>query len=118
MKFSLKDISKQLANSSTADLETLLSSIQKELHTHKLSDLVEYVPNLVEYVPKFVNVKLGNDLFQECESLNMSSDNPRKAASQWLSPVDEPYIYVDLNPIHHAKNIKLLPNTYNNYFIY
>ncbi len=94
MKFS-----RQLANSSTKDLEILLSNIQKELHARKLSDLVEYVPN-------FVNDDLGNELFQECESLNLSNDNPRKAASQWLSPLDEPYIYPDSNPIHHAKDIK------------
>ncbi len=75
--------------------------IQKELEFRKDT-------NFVEYVPDVLNKELGVELMRECDSLNLPN-SMRKASSQWLSPIDEPYIYTDSDPIHHAMNIKRFP---------
>ena len=40
----------------------------------------------------------------ECETLELSSKRT-KAATQWISPSEEPYIYPDSNPVHKSKDI-------------
>ncbi len=98
----LKDTVKQLSSASTKDLKNLLTAVQKELHHRELNGLLDYVPDII-------NTALAEEVYNECESLNLPVSS-RKSASQWLSPVDEPYLYADSDPIHHAKDITLLPN--------
>ncbi len=98
MQFSLKNILKQIPYASTSDLQKLLEATSKELDFKKLKHYVEYVPDVLD-------ASLGDEVMQECESMNIP-DSMRKASSQWLSPVNEPYIYPDGNPVHHAKDIK------------
>ena len=47
-------------------------------------------------------------LWAECESLTMDNTR-RKATTQWLSPVPDPYVYPDSNPVHKAKDINEFP---------
>ena len=97
----LKDIVKHLSSASTKDLENLLTAVQKELHHRHLNSLLDYIPDVID-------TTLAEAVFRECESLNLPISS-RKSASQWLSPVNEPYWFTDSEPIHRARDITRLP---------
>ncbi len=97
----LKDIVKQIPQASTSDLQKLITAAEKELEFRKLRELVEYVPDVLDD-------NLRDEVMRDCDSLNLP-DSLRKASSQWLSSMDEPYIYPDTNPVHHAIDIKQFP---------
>jgi alkylated DNA repair dioxygenase AlkB len=98
----LKEVLKQLSEASTADLENLLNGVSKELEYRKLNDLLDYHPNAIDG-------ELAKVILKDCDSLDLPASS-RKPESQWLSPVDEPYMYTDSNPVHHAKDISLFPS--------
>ena len=62
----------------------------------------------MEYIPQFCEESDIKAVLDECLSLALPEDT-RKASSQWLSPIDEPYVYSDSNPVHHAKDINKFP---------
>ena len=96
----IQEIFNYLPSASTADLNAILCAVKEELPKRKedLSDLVDFAP---DFCP---DGKLLARVWDECQSLELSP-NRNKAPTQWISPVDEPYIYSDSNPIHHAKDI-------------
>ena len=102
MTFVLKDTVKLLPSASTKDLENLLASVQKEMEYRRLNEFLDYFPGIID-------ATLAKEVYNECVSLNLP-DSHRKSESQWLSKVNKPYIYADTNPIHHAKDITLLPS--------
>ena len=69
---------------------------------NSLADLVDYVPDFCQDDALLERVKA------ECDILDLS-DSRGKAATQWLSPKSDPYIYPDTNPIHKAKDISPFP---------
>ena len=105
-----------ISSASSADLHTMLSAIQNELTKRDAGgDLSKFI----EYIPDFCRSDdLLDRVWLECESLELSSKRT-KAATQWISPSDEPYVYADNNPVHNAKDIdqfkaiKELLNTVN-----
>ncbi len=97
----LKDIVKQIPQATTSDLQKLIAAAEKELGIRKHQELVEYVPDILDD-------DLRDEVMKECDSLNLT-DSVRKASSQWLSAVYEPYIYADTNPVHRAKDINSFP---------
>ncbi len=101
MKIDLKDLFKQLPHTSTNDLQSLLAATERELELRKHKDLVKYVPDVIDS-------SLRDDVLKDCDSLNLS-DSLRKASSQWLSLSNQPYVFPDTNPVHHAKDITLFP---------
>jgi alkylated DNA repair dioxygenase AlkB len=102
MTFQLKDTVKLLPGASTQDLKSILAVVERLLEYRRLNDLLDYYPGVID-------TTLAKEVLNECESLNLP-DSRRKPESQWLSMVDKPYIYADSNPIHHAKDITLLPS--------
>ena len=89
---------------STDDLHRLLNAVKSELPVRENN-----LPELVDYIPDFCDDDVLLDaLWAECDSLNMGS-NRRKAATQWISPKPDPYVYPDSNPIHRAKDIDDFP---------
>ena len=92
---------KIIPEASDDDLQKLLAATQKEMD-------VRQKRNLVEYIPDFCSGDLVAAVMAECMTLDLP-DALRKASSQWLSCTDEPYVYADANPVHHAKNIKEFP---------
>ena len=101
MTFILKNILKLVPKASTTDLEQLIDGAKKELSSRKLADFVEYIPD-------YLDTTLGPEVFKDCESLHLS-DSTRKASSQWLSLTNEPYVYPDSTPVHHAQDIRSSP---------
>ena len=63
--------------------------------------------DLVEYIPQFCNKEEIDALMLDCESLSLPDS--RKTSSQWLSTKNVPYIYADVDPVHHAKDISKFP---------
>lgn len=98
----LKDILKLIPDASDVELQKLLKATQCEVDARKNK-------NFVDYIPSYCDEELIAAVLDECESLSLA-DNGRKAAAQWLSPVNEPYIYIDANPIHHAIDINNFPS--------
>ena len=96
----LQHILNHVSSAPTADLHAILCAIQDELPKRdgNLSNLVEYIPDFCS------DGDLLDRVWGECESLELSSKRT-KAPTQWISPSDEPYIYTDGNPLHHAKDI-------------
>ncbi len=101
MKIDLKELFKKLPHTTTRDLQSLLAATEWEPQLRKQNDLVEYVPDIIDS-------SLRDDVLKDCDSLKLS-DSLRKASSQWLSVSNQPYIYADANPVHHAKDITLFP---------
>ena len=89
---------------STDDLHRVMNTIKGELAVRgeNLAELVEYIPDFCQDNTLLEQVQM------ECDSLELSSSR-RKAATQWLSPKEDPYIYPDTNPIHRAKDISNFP---------
>ena len=113
--FNLEQILDDIPSASTDDLKHLQHDLQHILEQIKLEtskrnlDLKDYI----EYIPNFCSddVVLGA-VWDECNKLGLPSIS-RKAESQWLSPINEPYIYNDTNPIHNAKDIGQFPAIQN-----
>ena len=89
---------------STDDLHRLMNAIKCELpvRENNLSGLVDYIPDFCG------DEVLMETLWAECESLTMANTR-RKATTQWLSPIPDPYVYPDSNPVHKAKDIGEFP---------
>ena len=100
--FNLKDVLKLIPKASDVELQKLLKTTQNEIDARKRK-------NLVDYIPSFCDEDLIAAVLGDCESLALANSE-RKAPAQWLSPVNEPYVYVDANPIHHAKDINSYPS--------
>lgn len=90
-----------IQTASDKELQDIMDAAQAELDHRRLRNFVGYVPN-------YITDELAANLIKDGESLDLPI-NPRKHSSQWLSPVNEPYIFNDTNPIHHAKNITEFP---------
>ena len=101
MTVKLTNILKHIPDASTDDLKKILDAASKELEFRELKDYIEFFPDLIDD-------ELAYEVMQECKGLNLP-DNVRKASSQWLSPVNKPYIFIDTDPIHHAIDIANLP---------
>lgn len=89
---------------STDDLHQLMNAIKCELpvRENKLDELVDYIPDFCS------DTALLDEVLKECESLNLC-DSRKKAATQWLSPTGDPYIYPDTVPVHKARDISTFP---------
>ena len=97
----LQQILNHLPSASNADLHTILCAVQDEIPKREGN-----LPQMLEYVRDFCPDRdLLKRVWDECQSLELSTIRS-KAATQWISPRDEPYIYSDSNPIHHAKDIE------------
>lgn len=100
----ITDLLDNVHNISTDDLHRLMNAIKSELPVRENN-----LPDLVDYIPDFCDDGvLLEALWAECESLEMGNSR-RKASSQWISPIPEPYVYPDSNPIHNAKDIEQFP---------
>jgi alkylated DNA repair dioxygenase AlkB len=97
----LTDILKILPRTPLIELQKLHEAIESEIKHRESLDLVDYIPDFCEQQ----DIKAVLD---ECLSMGLPSDT-RKASSQWLSPINEPYVYSDSNPVHKAKDINEFP---------
>ena len=101
MPLDLNGMLKNFKTLSDNELEKILEAVQKEVEFRKLKEFVDYIPN-------FLTEDLATELIKDGESLGLACSS-NKPSSQWLSPVNEPYIFNDVNPIHHAKDINNFP---------
>ena len=97
----MKETLKRIKNASDKNLNKLFEAVQQEINSRKLKDFVAYIP-------EYISDEISEELVKDAESLNLVSSNG-KLCSQWLSPVNEPYIFNDVNPIHHARDINDFP---------
>ena len=108
MNLLIEQLMQEIPSTSLKDLKLILSRVKSEI-TKRSQNLSGYI----EYVPNFCSDEYTLDaVWKECESLHLP-DSSRKAHSQWLSPVNEPYIYPDTNPIHDAEDITQFPAILN-----
>ena len=100
----LQNILANIPKLSTDDLHTLMNSIKCELpvRENNLAELVDYIPDFCS------DTALLDEVLKECASLNLC-DSRKKAATQWLSPTGESYIYPDTVPTHKAMDISTFP---------
>ena len=99
----LKDMLSFIPTASSNHLRKLLKAAEAELLRRE---------DTVELVHDVCDDRTLRNIWSECESLKLDDDN-RKAPSQWLSQISEPYIYPDSNPVHNAKVINLFPGSTN-----
>ena len=97
--FHLKDFIGSINSISTYDLKKIQSAVKSELLERE-----KHKRDFVEHFRDFSDKETLDAVWSDCQSLVLS-DSKRKTASQWLSPINEPYIYHDSNPIHNAIDI-------------
>ena len=107
MSVDVTQIMDNIPKFSTDDLHRLMNAIKCELpvRENNLAELVEYIPDFCS------DTALLEEVMKECDSLDLCSSRG-KAATQWISPKDDPYIYPDTVPVHKAKNISTFPAIY------
>ena len=102
--FNLQQIINSIPHASTDELHQVLAAVQNELPKRDGE-----AAGFIEHIPDFCcDGDLIAQVWDECESLDLSCQRS-KAATQWISPTNEPYIYPDSNPIHNAKPISDFP---------
>ena len=95
----LKNILPSISTTPTKDLIKLVKAVEVELLERE---------KFVEYIPNICDKDTLISIWSECKALKLP-DNSRKSSSQWLCPVNIPYIYPDTNPVHNPVDITLFP---------
>lgn len=111
----LSQIEDYISTASADDLKRIISVAQIELPKRPVQQpqcisIVE--PSQCTTIIKDFcsDPKLLEDLREEVDRIDLPSTGAKDAPTQWLSNINEPYIYPDKNPIHKAKPISDFPN--------